>query len=301
MKKLLTIIMVGLCYQAMAQTTTITASADTSKWKKGGVATVSISQSSFSNWAAGGENNVNLTSLISVYANRKTATSSWENNLDLGYGVQKISNGPYRKSEDRIEMNSKWGTKMNDQVNYSILVNFKSQFVKGFTYTDTTEVLVSNFMAPSFTTISGGLDYRPSKDLSIFFSPITGKITTLFDDSLSAKGAFGVDTGKKIRLEVGALASIKYQRAFKNNLFLKSKLDLFANYKNFQAIDINWENVFTFQINKLLAATLTTNLIYDQDILIPKDKELSPGVFVVENAPRTQFKQVFALGITYKF
>ena len=79
------------------------AQSDTSLWKKGGVASVNMSQSSFTNWAAGGDNNVNLIALLSVYANRKTTISNWENNIDLGYGLQRSGNDPTKKSEDRIE------------------------------------------------------------------------------------------------------------------------------------------------------------------------------------------------------
>lgn len=281
--------------------TIATAQSDTSIWKKGGLSALGISQASFTNWAAGGISNVNVTSLISLYANRKVAASNWENNLDLGFGLQKIDGGEYRKSEDKIELNSKYGRTINEKLNYSVLFNFRSQFAQGFNYTDTSVVYVSNFLAPSFTTISAGLDYRPLNGLSLYFAPITGKITTVLDEKLSNAAAYGVDTGKTVRFEIGSLASIKYQKVFKNNIQLKSKLDLFSNFKNVQAIDVNWENIFAFQITKLLNVSLTTNLLYDQDILIPKNVEQSPGVMITENKPRTQFKQVFSLGVTYKF
>ncbi len=285
---------------SMAQTDTIPKS-DTSQWKKGGLMQLGVSQASFTNWAAGGISNVNVGSLISLYANKKTLTANWENNLDLGFGLQKIDGGDYRKSEDRIELNSKYGRKINDKLNYSALFNFRSQFAQGFNYTDTSTVYVSNFLSPSFTTISVGLDYRPMEALSVYLSPITGKITTVTDAQLSNAGAYGVDTGKTVRFEFGASLSAKYQKIFKNNIQLKSKLDLFGNFEDIQAIDVNWENIFAFQITKLLNVSLTTNLLYDQDILIPKNVESSPGVFTVENKPRVQFKQVFSLGLSYKF
>src|SRR5574343_447424 len=188
---------------------------DTSTWKKGGLTTLGISQSSFTNWAAGGISNVNVTSLISLYANQKLANSNWENNLDLGFGLQKLDGADYRKSEDRIELNSKYGRKINEKLNYSALLNFRSQFAQGFNYTDTSIVYVSNFLAPSFTTLSAGLDYRPIDGLSMYLAPVTGKITTVIDSQLSNAGAYGVVPGKKVRFEFGALASIKYQKIFK--------------------------------------------------------------------------------------
>lgn len=295
MKKLLCSILCILSIHSYAQ------KSDTSNWKKGGLTSIALSQSSFTNWAAGGVNNVNVTALVSLYANRKTHRTNWENTLDLGYGLQKISNGPYRKSEDRIDLNSKWGMRMTDKINYTALLNFRSQFVEGFNYTDTSTIYVSNLLAPSFTTLSIGLDYKPFEGLSIFYSPITGKVTTVFDDRLSAMAAYGVDTGKNIRYEFGTLAAIKYQKNIATNIQLKSKIDLFANYQSIQAIDVNWENIFNFQINKLLTANLTTHLLYDQDILIAQREETSAGVFEEVKRARTQFKQVFSLGLSYKF
>lgn len=294
MKKLTFIFLCFLCAQVSAQS-------DTSQWKKGGLMGLGLSQSSFTNWAAGGISNTNITSLISLYANKKLAESNWENNLDMGFGLQKFDGKDYRKSDDRIELNSKYGRKINDKLNYSLLLNFRSQFAQGFNYTDTSVVYVSNFLAPSFTTLSAGLDYRPIEGLSIYVSPFTSKLTTVIDDQLSKQGAYGVDSGKMVRFEYGALSSIKYEKIFKNNIQLKSKLDLFANFENVQAIDINWENIFAFQITKLLNVSLTSTLLYDQDILISKLVETNPGNFVEEKKPRTQFKQVFSLGLSYKF
>jgi hypothetical protein len=277
------------------------AQSDTSTWKSGGLVSAGLSQSSFTNWAAGGISNTNITSIISLYANKKLSNSTWENNLDLGFGTQKLDNKDFRKSEDRIELNSKYGRKINDKLNYSTLFNFRSQFAQGFNYTDTSVIYVSNLMAPSFTSISVGLDYRPLEGLTVYFSPFTSKITTVFDDQLSKQGAYGVDSGKRVRYELGASTTIKYQKVFKNNIQLRSKIDLFANFEDVQAIDINWENLFAFQITKLLGVSLSSTLLYDQDILIVKKVESSPGVFSEENKPRTQFKQVLALGLSYKF
>lgn len=301
MKKIILIFCFIPLFTYAQDTTQSNPDSSTSVWKKGGVASLTISQSSFNNWAAGGEDNINIASLMSLFAHRATLKSNWENNLDMGYGLQKINNGDFRKSEDKIELNSKYGLKINRKLNYSLLFNARSQFTDGFIYTDTSKIFLASFLSPGYFTLSAGLDYRPSDQFSVFFSPITGKITTVLDNALAAKGAFGVDSGKNIRFELGSLASIKYETDLNSNILIKSKLDLFGNYKDLQAIDISWENLVAFQITKLLAATLTTNLLYDQDVLIPKQKEIGSGLFITENKPRTQFKQVFALGITYKF
>jgi hypothetical protein len=47
-------------------------------------------------------------------------------------------------------------------------------------------------------------------------------------------------------------------------------------------------------VNKWLAASIATQLIYDDDIIIKTDPD-KPG------GPRTQFKEMLGIGLTYKF
>ena len=59
----------------------IAQNADTTKpatknWTKGGVGGINFSQSSFTNWAAGGENALSATALVSLYANCKKDKSN---------------------------------------------------------------------------------------------------------------------------------------------------------------------------------------------------------------------------------
>src|SRR5690606_34109129 len=109
-------------------------------------------------------------------------------------------------------------------------LNAKSQFTEGFAYTDTTKTVVSGFLSPAYISLAAGLDYKPNEQLSVFYSPLTGKVTMVMNDSLAAIGAYGVDTGKNVRWELGTSASIKYQANLAENIMLKSKLDLFAAY-----------------------------------------------------------------------
>ncbi len=55
---------------------------DTS-WTKGGTLGLNLSQVYLDNWAAGGDNSVSVTGLVSLFANYKKNKSSWDNTLDL--------------------------------------------------------------------------------------------------------------------------------------------------------------------------------------------------------------------------
>ncbi|WP_423129656.1 hypothetical protein [Gaoshiqia sp. Z1-71] len=53
------------------------------------------------------------------------------------------------------------------------------------------------------------------------------------------------------------------------------------------------------KINSFLSANLITNLIYDNDIKIPIDKD-HDGL-TDEIGPRIQFKELFGIGLNVKF
>ena len=54
-------------------------------WKKGGVVIINMSQTSLTNWAAGGQSAVSGNSLVNLYLNHKKAHSAWDNSLNLAW------------------------------------------------------------------------------------------------------------------------------------------------------------------------------------------------------------------------
>jgi hypothetical protein len=77
-------------------------------------------------------------------------------------------------------------------------------------------------------------------------------------------------------------------------------LDLFSNYlHNPQNVDVSWETIIGFKVNKYISATITTQLVYDDDVKIAVDKN---GDGINESfGPRTQFKEVLGIGFSYNF
>ncbi len=61
-------------------------------WKTGGIFSLNVNQGSLSNWSAGGDKfSFSLNSFLNVYAYYKKGKHSWDNNLDLKYGVLKTT------------------------------------------------------------------------------------------------------------------------------------------------------------------------------------------------------------------
>ena len=259
-------------------------------WTFGGLASFNFSQVSLTNWAAGGKSSSSGVALFNVFGNYKKDKINWENSLDLGYGLLKEQDNDAVKSNDKIDFNSKFGLKKTEQLFYSLLFNFKTQFAPGYKYPNTVDA-ISRFLAPGYITLSAGIDYKPNKKLSFLISPLTGKTTFVTDTELSNEGAFGVDPGKKSRAEFGSFVKMELKTDIMKNVSLQSKLDLFSNYFNNPGnIDVNWDVLINMKVNDYLSANLITNLIYDDDIHISATQ-----------GPRVQFKEMFGVGLNLKF
>jgi hypothetical protein len=122
---------------------------------------------------------------------------------------------------------------------------------------------------------------------------MTAKTTIVMDKELSAAGAYGVEKGKNIRYQLGMFLNASAKLKLMENVAWQSNLYLFDDYKTFDRIDIFWDNAVLLTVNKFLQASFNTNLIYDDDIRIPKDNGILGG-------PKIQFKHVLAVGLVVK-
>ncbi|HMR46314.1 MAG TPA: DUF3078 domain-containing protein [Bacteroidia bacterium] len=302
MKRITTIVIaVAIAGSTMAQTS---APVDTS-WKKGGMGSINFNQVALSNWAAGGENSMSGAAFLSLFANYAKERLSWDNQLDLAYGLLKSGDAKVRKNEDKIDLNSKVGYKVsaNSKFYYTFLFNFKSQFANGYDYKNDTllKYPISKFLAPGYLLYSIGIDYKPDDAFSLYLSPLTGRTIIVNDDMLSQAGAFGVDPGKKSLTQLGAYLRAMYKKDVFTNVNFQTKLELFSNYlDNPQNIAVNHEILIAMKVNKFITANIGTQMIYDDIIPVTVIKETS-GVKEAKTGPRLQFKEVFGIGLSYKF
>ena len=267
-------------------------------WRKGLNINVNINQGSLSNWAAGGDNfSFSLGSTVFGYAFYKKGKHSWDNVADLAYGYLNTTSLGGRKSDDRIDLTSKYGYDIGNKWYLSGLVNLRTQFTDGFLYpADTTPQLASRFFAPAYVLVSPGFDYKPDNSFSLFLSPVTSRFVLVMDDFLSKQGAYGVDTGGHFKYELGAYLSANYIKTFAKNMTYKGRLDLFSDYRhNPGNRDVFFTNALELKVNKWISALLTVDMIYDDDVKVFENKKTG------EMGPRLQIKQVIGVGFTAKF
>ena len=119
----------------------------------------------------------------------------------------------------------------------------------------------------------------------MFLSPLSARVTLDLNNELAGKGLFGIDPGKNVLFELGGYARFTYKKEVVKNVILASKLSLFSSYSDHpENIDIDWENNINMIINKFLTTNFILHLVYDNNVI-----------------KRLQVKEVFGLGITYKF
>jgi len=265
-------------------------------WKTGGLISININQSALSNWSAGGENfSFSLNSAVNLFSFYKKDKYSWDNSLDLAYGVVNTTSLGNRKSSDLIYLSTKYGYELKKNLNLSVLSNVRSQFGNGYVYSKNTAGIdsatqTSKSLQPTYLILSLGLDHKATDYLSFFVSPITGRWVIVPDNLIAP--FYGVPNGKNSLQEFGAFASANLQKKFGDNMVLKSKLELFSNYLNKpQNIDIYWSTVFVAKISKVINFNINLDIIYDNDT-----KNVDPS-----KGPAPQILQLMGLGFAYTF
>ena len=263
-------------------------------WTTEGYAGVKLSQASFSNWATGGNNALAFDLQGTYQADYKQGKHLWKNRIELGYGLTNTKGEGSKKTSDKIYLNTNYGYEIHKNLYVSALANFLSQFAKGYDYSVSRDIFVSKFMAPAYLMTGVGLTWTPKKYFTAVFTPVTWRGTFVSDKRLSDEGAFGVKPGKKLLSEFGANLKLECNYEFMKNMTVYSRLDLYSDYlRKPQNVDVNWEIQLNMVINKWFSATLTTNLVYDDDILIlQKDGS---------KTQRVQFKELLGIGLQYNF
>lgn len=193
-------------------------------------------------------------------------------------------------------------------------------------------VLKSGFLAPAYTNLALGIDCKPTKWLSINLAPLTGGFVIVKDAELREKYSMGLKKAyneehfdalpeadkdafkaaqqnkgtdpaaygayfRGARFEFGAQFKADAKVNVNDNFSYSTQVVVFVNYLDINHCPrINWDNRIAWKLAKYFSLTLTTNLIYDDQIMIKNDKDLD---MYPEGKARVQFMESVAFGFTY--
>jgi len=268
-----------------------------SNWKKKFVFNLNVNQAAFSsNWKGGGVNSLGLNGLLNYQAKYSKNRDSWDNEIGLLYGFVNNSGQGFRKTVDRIFLDTKYGYKLSDNWGLFSSLNFLSQFDKGYKYEKDANgveqgLLISDFMAPAFITFALGFEYHPVEYFTVRISPFAPRLTIVNDPErfVTTVGPepYGVQPPDETRYEWFAFQLLaEFDKDIAPNLNLKWRYLMFANYETFEmrTIDHRLELMLNAKVNRFITVGLGGILLYDYD-----------------QDSGAQVSQVFNLGFAYSF
>ena len=267
----------------------------TSNWKKRFRVGMNINQASFSsNWKEGGVNSLGFNTLLNYQANYKKDRNSWDNSIDLLYGMVNNQGQGYRKTLDRVYLDTKYGRSMTEKWDMFLSANFLSQFAKGYSYSKDVNglevaTLISDVFAPAFVTTAWGMEYHPVDYFKIRFAPFAPRVTIVKDVdrfvTVDNPTPYGVNPGENARYEWLAFQMLaEFNKDIAPNVNLKWRYVMFANYETLELkkIDHRLEAAFSAKVTKFINVSIGSMLIYDYD------QDLG-----------AQISQAFSLGMLY--
>lgn len=318
-----------VAYEQMINKSIETANIDTVAWIYTGTFNLGVNQGILHNWAAGGElASLTVNGLANGSITRYNHRHLWTNNLDAAYGLFYAYSNSFvpRKTDDRIDITSKYGYRLAEKGNFYFagLFNAKTQFTKAYDYEvpnwDTFST--SDFLSPLYLTLAPGIEYRKGSEISVFLSPAAARVTFVnaYYTNRSPEGAFGVPNGKTTRFELGAYLTARYQKDLAENIAYRTRLDLYSNYlakdrydgnvlvkeDNPGNIDIMWDHFLSFKFYKYFSINFGITAIYDNDVpyektFVDANGEIQPKNEPFEGLGWWQIKQTFSVGFNYKF
>ncbi len=162
-------------------------------WKFDGTVGLNAAATGLVNWAAGGKNNVNGIVYAKLHLLYHKNAIAWETNFDTDFGMTWIDQkeDAFQKSSDNIKLATKFGWEFKENWYLTVLGSFQSQYALGRNYVTGYNDIISKWLAPSYTDVSVGIDWKKSykgADFSIYLSPVAGRITTAYvGDDWNAK------------------------------------------------------------------------------------------------------------------
>ena len=244
--------------------------------------------------ASGFENAVGFDVLLNYSADYKKNKHLWQNRIEMAYGLNQTETSGTKKTNDKLYFSSTYGYGMTKSLYLSALLNFNTQFAKGYDYKTEPRTYISRFMSPGYLTTGLGLTWNPKNWITATFSAISWRGTFVSSKILSDEGSFGVDPGEHLFSEMGGNLKVEVKYEFLKNMTIYSRVDLFSNYlEDPQNVDVRWDVQLNMNVNKWFSANISTNLIYDNDTKIVQ-KDGSKG-------PRLQFKESLGVGFQVTF
>lgn len=273
-------------------------------WTFKGDAGINLSQTSLTNWSAGGESSIAGNALVNLNATYLKNNHKWVSNLNTEYGLTWTPSNKLNKTVDKLVLNTQYGYALDKKDHWFISAeaDFRTQYDKGYkdvaghlADNDTAPTYISKIMAPGYLNISVGVEYHLKSLLDVYVAPAVMRTTFVADKFLSDQGAFGVTPGERYLIQAGLQIQGNVNWEITPKIILSSGLTLFTPYsKDFGNFVVDWDVLLVMKVTSWLNAQIGTTLKYDDKI---KTTDKNGNI----RGPKVQFREMLTIGLAYMF
>jgi len=259
-------------------------------WTTQSTALLQFSQNYISkNWYQGGSDNIAVLGILNGrfnYDDKKNI--QWENFAEWRMGFNSVEGDTLRflnTNDDIIRGTSKLGIKAGGNWFYSANMDFSTHLFNSYRGVNSKQ-MKATLLTPVRFNLGVGMDYKYKKLLSLYVSPLTYKFIYANDTINVNQKSFGIPTGQNVLSQLGS--SFRLQNSFSpsREVQIDSKLTFYTNYEK---VEIDWELVGNFTVNRFLSTRLSLNPRYDNTVILAAGEKA-----------KIQFKQLLTFGLSYK-
>jgi len=240
-----------------------TASAD--DWKKQVVASLNLNQAAFNSWAQGGTDMVSWSAALNARFEKDNQGTHWLNTLKLQYGLTYLANQGTQVSADNIDLESVYSWKTWPQVNPYVSLSIQTQFGPGYNYSVSPSVEISNFLDPGYFTESAGLKYAPSEVFNTRAGlGVKETVASQFEVPYTVDPGTGNAASVLTQLGLSWVSELNWK--ILQDTKLGSKLDTFWPGGSLDKTVVEWDNLLSVNLNKIISLNVENDYRYDQKV-----------------------------------
>jgi len=241
------------------------AATPTSEWKKQIVASMNLNQAAFNSWAQGGTDMVSWAAALNARFEQDNSGINWLNTLKLQYGLTYLANQGTQISADTIDLESVYSWKTWPKINPYLSFSAQSQFGPGYNYSVSPAVEISNFMDPGYFTESAGLKYVPD---TVFNTRLGLGLKETLANQFQVPYTVDPNTSQaqSLLIQLGLSWVSELNVKLLKETSFDSKLDTFWPGGSLDHTVVEWDNLLSVNLNKIISLNVENDYRYDSKI-----------------------------------
>ncbi len=260
-------------------------------WTKKANAMLQFSQNYVSsNWYQGGNSNFAFLSIITGEVNYDNFKNvQWDNRFEWRTGLSSVIGNSKHKimiNDDILRYNTKFGLKAGGNWYYSVSGELSTQLFDSYKSITSNEYK-GRLFTPVRANLGVGLDYKYKKAFSLMLAPVAFKYIYVNDTLHVNQNLFGIKKGENQLKQIGSSFRAQLDLTPARNWDLDSKLTFYTDYKK---VEVDWEIVNNFIINRFLTTRISFNPRFDNTIILKQGEK-----------SKIQFKELMSIGFSYRF